>query len=427
MTICQHVHRVGRQGRHDRAGRDHLRVPEGPPVRAAGRRLGRRARVLAHAAHRRGRDLRHRGASSTRARDHPVRHLGHQPRSGRAAGRAWCRTRRSSSTEAERAAAQRALEYMDLRARHAAARRRRSTWSSSARAPTAGWRTCAPPPTCCAGHQVADGVRMLVVPGSAAVREAAEEEGLDKVFTDAGAEWRFAGCSMCLGMNPDTLKPGPALPPPPPTATSRAGRAAAGVPTWSRRRSPPPPPWSAGWPPRPTCEGQIRHGQVHRPHRHRRPAAAVQRGHRPDHPGGVPQAGDPHRLRGRAVQRLARGPGVRAQRPGLRRRHRSSSPGRSSAPGRRASTPSGRLRDWGFRAVISPRFGDIFRGNALKEGLLPVELELKAVEALWDAGRGRPGHSGSPSTWPRREVRAGDAVWAFPLDDFSRWRLHGRA
>jgi 3-isopropylmalate/(R)-2-methylmalate dehydratase large subunit len=49
---------------------------------------------------------------------------------------------------------------------------------------------------------------MLVVPGSAKVRAAAEAEGLDKVFTDAGAEWRFAGCSMCLGMNPDTLKPG---------------------------------------------------------------------------------------------------------------------------------------------------------------------------------------------------------------------------
>ncbi|MFC0530134.1 3-isopropylmalate dehydratase large subunit [Phytohabitans kaempferiae] len=58
------------------------------------------------------------------------------------------------------------------------------------------------------GHKVANGVRMLVVPGSAAVREAAEHEGLDKVFTEAGAEWRFAGCSMCLGMNPDTLKPG---------------------------------------------------------------------------------------------------------------------------------------------------------------------------------------------------------------------------
>src|SRR5262249_29269589 len=42
------------------------------------------------------------------------------------------------------------------------------------------------------------------------------------------------------------------------------------------------------------------------------------------------------------------------------------------------------LRDWGFRAIIAPRFGDIFRGNALKEGLLPVELELKAIEELWE-------------------------------------------
>jgi 3-isopropylmalate/(R)-2-methylmalate dehydratase large subunit len=58
------------------------------------------------------------------------------------------------------------------------------------------------------GHRVHEGVRMMIVPGSFQVREAAEAEGLDKVFTDAGAEWRFAGCSMCLGMNPDTLGPG---------------------------------------------------------------------------------------------------------------------------------------------------------------------------------------------------------------------------
>jgi len=58
------------------------------------------------------------------------------------------------------------------------------------------------------GHRVHEGVRMMIVPGSFQVREAAEAEGLDKVFTDAGAEWRFAGCSMCLGMNPDTLSPG---------------------------------------------------------------------------------------------------------------------------------------------------------------------------------------------------------------------------
>jgi 3-isopropylmalate/(R)-2-methylmalate dehydratase large subunit len=58
------------------------------------------------------------------------------------------------------------------------------------------------------GRHVADGVRMLVVPGSMRVRAQAEEEGLDKVFTAAGAEWRSAGCSMCLGMNPDQLAPG---------------------------------------------------------------------------------------------------------------------------------------------------------------------------------------------------------------------------
>ncbi len=58
------------------------------------------------------------------------------------------------------------------------------------------------------GRKVAEGVRMLVVPGSARVRLQAEGEGLDDVFTAAGAEWRLPGCSMCLGMNPDQLAPG---------------------------------------------------------------------------------------------------------------------------------------------------------------------------------------------------------------------------
>ena len=58
------------------------------------------------------------------------------------------------------------------------------------------------------GHHVADSVQMLVVPGSMAVKAQAEAEGLDAVFTGAGAEWRNAGCSMCLGMNPDQLEPG---------------------------------------------------------------------------------------------------------------------------------------------------------------------------------------------------------------------------
>ena len=58
------------------------------------------------------------------------------------------------------------------------------------------------------GKKIADNLRMLVVPGSARVLIQAEQEGLDRVFIDAGAEWRAAGCSMCLGMNPDQLAPG---------------------------------------------------------------------------------------------------------------------------------------------------------------------------------------------------------------------------
>jgi 3-isopropylmalate/(R)-2-methylmalate dehydratase large subunit len=58
------------------------------------------------------------------------------------------------------------------------------------------------------GRHVAAGVRALVVPGSGMVKRQAEQEGLDKLFLDAGFEWREAGCSMCLGMNPDKLTPG---------------------------------------------------------------------------------------------------------------------------------------------------------------------------------------------------------------------------
>ncbi len=59
-----------------------------------------------------------------------------------------------------------------------------------------------------AGRRVADGVSAMVVPGSGLVKLQAESEGLDRIFTEAGFEWRDAGCSMCLGMNPDILAPG---------------------------------------------------------------------------------------------------------------------------------------------------------------------------------------------------------------------------
>ena len=80
------------------------------------------------------------------------------------------------------------------------------------------------------------------------------------------------------------------------------------------------------------------------------------------------------------------------------------------------------LRDWGFKVVIAARFGDIFRGNALKEGLLPVQLDQKAVEALWDMAESEPEKQITVDL-EGRQVRVDDASWQFPIDDFSRWRL----
>jgi 3-isopropylmalate/(R)-2-methylmalate dehydratase small subunit len=80
------------------------------------------------------------------------------------------------------------------------------------------------------------------------------------------------------------------------------------------------------------------------------------------------------------------------------------------------------LRDWGFKVVIAARFGDIFRGNALKEGLLPVQLDQKAVEALWDMAESEPAKE-IVVDLADRQVRVDDASWQFPIDDFSRWRL----
>src|SRR6266536_1562854 len=58
------------------------------------------------------------------------------------------------------------------------------------------------------GHTVSNSVRAMVVPGSQNVKRVAEDEGLDRIFLNAGFEWRESGCSMCLGMNPDILEPG---------------------------------------------------------------------------------------------------------------------------------------------------------------------------------------------------------------------------
>ena len=113
----------------------------------------------------------------------------------------------SFSDPNEKAAAVRALEYMDLVA---------GTKMKDIKVDTVFLGSCTnsriedlrSAAEIIKGKSKAENIRMLVVPGSARVRLQAESEGLDKIFKDFGAEWRFAGCSMCLGMNPDQLAPG---------------------------------------------------------------------------------------------------------------------------------------------------------------------------------------------------------------------------
>ena len=113
----------------------------------------------------------------------------------------------SYSDPNDRAAAERALEYMDLAA---------GTPMKDIRVDAVFMGSCTNSriedlrafASIVRGQKKAEHVRVMVVPGSARVRLEAEAEGLDKVFEDFGAEWRFAGCSMCLGMNPDQLAPG---------------------------------------------------------------------------------------------------------------------------------------------------------------------------------------------------------------------------
>jgi 3-isopropylmalate/(R)-2-methylmalate dehydratase small subunit len=80
------------------------------------------------------------------------------------------------------------------------------------------------------------------------------------------------------------------------------------------------------------------------------------------------------------------------------------------------------LQDYGFKAVLAPRFGDIFRGNALKGGLLAVVLDQKVIERLWATVEADPNAEVTVDL-ERREVRAADLTVAFELDDYTRWRL----
>ena len=201
----QHVDRGRRPRGHDRPGRDHLRLPEGPRPRPQGEDWD--AAVAYWKTLRTDDDAVFDAEVVIDAAElAPFVTWGTNPGQG-APLSASVPDPASYEDASERLAAEKALEYMGLTAGQPLREIKVDTVfvGSCTNGRIEDLRAAA---AILEGRKVADGVRMLVVPGSVRVALQAVEEGLDKVFTEAGAEWRHAGCSMCLGMNPDQLAPG---------------------------------------------------------------------------------------------------------------------------------------------------------------------------------------------------------------------------
>ena len=273
---------------------------------------------------------------------------------------------------------------------------------------------------CSRAARCTTGLRALVVPGSHRVKAQAEAEGLDEVFRAAGFEWREPGCSMCLAMNPDKLAVGE-------RCASTSNR---------------------------NFEGrQGRGGRTHLVSPAVAAATAVA-GHL-RHPGGSRLMEPVVVVTGRAVpldrtdvdtdqiipsdwlkrvERTGFGAGLfsewRDDRDFVLNDPSSSAPP-SSSPGHNFGTGSSRehavwaLMDYGFEAVVSSRFADIFRNNCTKQGLLPVQVEPSELDrALLDAVAADPTLEITIDV-ARGTVEAPAAGLAgtFPLDEFTRERL----
>ena len=207
----------------------------GRPHAPKGAAVGSRAGLVENAVHRRGRAFRQ-GADHQGRRHRAGGHLGHIARRRAADHRVV--PVRDDFKGGKVGAAQRSLDYMGLTAGHKLSDIEIDTVfiGSCTNGRIEDLRAAA---AILKGKKIKDGMRAMVVPGSGLVRAQAEEEGLAQIFIDAGFEWRLAGCSMCLAMNPDQLKPGERC-----AATSnrtsravRAGRRPTCVPRWRRARS----------------------------------------------------------------------------------------------------------------------------------------------------------------------------------------------
>ena len=154
----------------------------------------------------------------------------------------------------------------------------------------------------------------------------------------------------------------------------------------------------------------LSHGRAVPPvHQQGRPAARGERRHRPGRPGALPQDHRQGRPRGRALPRLALQRRRDAQGPAVRPRPArrwpagtSSSSATTSGPAPRASTRRGRSRAWGIRAVFSTSFADIFRNNALKNGVLPIVVDPATHARLFALVEANPDARAARSTSPSR-------------------------
>ena len=198
----QHVDRGRRARRPDRARRHHLPVPGRPPARAAGRRLGRGAWPRWRALPTDDGARFDREEIFDAATLEPMITYGTNPGHGHPDQRAGARRRPTPRME-------KALRLHGPRGGQAAARAARSTWCSSAAAPTRACRDLRAAAT--RASRAARWPRACACwwcRARSRSRRQAEAEGLDRVFREAGAEWREAGCSMCIAMNGDQLSPG---------------------------------------------------------------------------------------------------------------------------------------------------------------------------------------------------------------------------
>ena len=206
MTICNMSIEGGARAGLVAPDDDDLRVSPRPASCAPGRGVGRGRRPLAGAPDRRRRAVRpldrHR-----RRRPRADGHLRHQPRHGHPDRAAASRRPTRRRIRARAGPLERALEYMDLRPGQPIAGQPVDVVfiGSCTNSRISDLRLAA---SVLDGRRVADGVRLMIVPGSQQVKAQAETEGLDEVFRAAGAEWRESGCSMCIAMNGDQLSPG---------------------------------------------------------------------------------------------------------------------------------------------------------------------------------------------------------------------------